>query len=67
MLPAARTFCPAAGFLCFNRGDDFFRKNEILKMRKANAARIQNRPVTKKAAAQKFTQLPFAFAMAVPY
>ena len=27
MLPAARTFCPAAGFLCFNRGDDFFRKN----------------------------------------
>ena len=38
-----------------------------LKMRKANAVRIQNRPVTKKAAAQKFTQLPFAFAMAVPY
>ncbi len=33
-----------------------------LKMRKANAARIQNRPVTKKAAAQKSTQLPFAFS-----
>ena len=33
-----------------------------LKIRKANAARIQNRPVTKKAAAQKSTQLPFAFS-----
>ena len=33
-----------------------------LKMRKANAARIRNRPVTKKAAAQKSTQLPFAFS-----
>ena len=48
MLPAARTFRLAAGFLCFNRGDDFFRKNGILKMRKANAARIQNRPTYKK-------------------
>ena len=33
-----------------------------LKMRKANAARIQNRPATKKAAAQNFAQLPFAFS-----
>ena len=38
-----------------------------LKMREANAAHIQNRLVTKKAAAQKSAQLPFAFAMAVPY
>jgi hypothetical protein len=32
-----------------------------LKMRKANAARIQNRPATKEAAAQIFAQLPLAF------
>ena len=67
MLPAARTFCPAAGFLRFNRGDDFFRKNEILKMRKANVERIQNRPTYKKGSCAEYAQLPFAFAMAVPY
>ena len=32
-----------------------------LKMRKANAERIQNRPVTKEAAAQNFAQLPLVF------
>jgi len=29
MLPAVRTFRLAAGFLCFNRGDDFFRKSGV--------------------------------------
>ena len=83
MLPAARTFRLAAGFLCFNRGDDFFRKNgaqerpqallcsetkwDLKDAQSECGEHSKSSYLQKKAAAQKFTQLPFAFAMAVPY
>jgi hypothetical protein len=83
MLPAARTFCPAAGFLCFNRGENFFRKNgaperpqtlrcsetkwDLKDAQSERGAHSKSSYLQKRQLRRNLRSCLFAFAMAVPY